>query len=268
MSKETYLPESMLNIDLTMTYEKLSFFYESYSSVTGNVIRLNVDEELLYVDLGGGIIGIMPFTEATIYSIRKNDGTLSPNITHLTRKTIQAKIKNFKDNTIILSRKDNMLDALEVLKQQTKIESAKITGLSSASAFIDIGAGIIGRSSGRHFSPTIYRDVKDTGIHVGDTISVMITEFLEDKLQFELSRVAAIPPVSEIYKENTFVDCKVFDPVENGKGIGYYVTFHNNDFCGIVDSRNVELHYGDEIEAVIKRIVDDKPRLQFIALKL
>ena len=261
--KQIFLPESMYKVDSEMTYERLSDLYESGQTVTGTVTRLNSKDELLEVYLGENLTGIMPFASSTIYPLYRYGG-ISPNIYELVGKNIQAKIKCIDGNKIFLSRRENMLNALELLRDKTdKIEYTSIIGFSKSSAFIDMGAGIIGRIRSKAFSPVKFRDIRDVGIKVGDIISAKITEFLEEDNKFELSRVDILPSHYEVFNPNDVVVCKVFEPVCDLGNIGYYVLINNN-YCGIVDSPKVKLNYGDNIIGYIKKLKDEGIKLTLV----
>lgn len=264
--KQTFLPESFHSVEPTMTYEKLSNSYENNLTVTGEVLRLDPQTRTLCVQLGNNLFGNIPFEEATIYSTYKKNGSLSPYVYALTGKKIRAKIKCFSDSEIILSRKDNMLIALEHLKNQKHISLASITGFSKVSAFLDIGAGIVGKCYGRNFFNAQFSNAKDIGLILNDVISVDVISFSEYTNYFELSRVSALPPIKNVLKENDCVRCKVFGkPSGDNTNFGYFVGIYHNSFCGIVDSPYIKLKYGDEIIARIKSITPLGPRLSFIS---
>lgn len=262
--KQEFLPESMYDVDLDMTYEKISYFHENNLSLTGFVKEISTKKRILEVNLGGGLTGILPFTLSTIYTLYQPNGYLSPNVHSLYRKKIRFKIFHIDSNNIILSRKASMLEALESLKKESFIQYASITGFSRTSAFLDIGAGIIGKSYGKEFCRNLFSNAKDVGLKLGNIISVKILSYIESEKHFELSRVAALPPVQSILRKNSQVTCKVFGPVNDKEGIGYFVGIFNNSFCGIVDSPYVTLHYGDEISAIVKKITPKGVKLLFV----
>lgn len=261
MSKKVFLPESMYTVDSKMNYEKIISIYNSKDQITGRVIRLDVVLNRLEVDLGGGIIGLLPIEASTIYPIYDEFEKISYNVISLVGKNIQAQITDCDSNTVILSRKENMLEALEFFKTQTEVKFASITGFSKISAFIDIGAGITGRSYSFNFSTAIFEDIKDVGFYKNDIITVKILSFVEEKNCFELSRVEPLPNSMDILNKNDFVLCTVFGTLNDGEG--YYVLY-NNDFCGIVDSPKLKLEYGDEIVGVIKALTPKGARLNLV----
>jgi len=262
MSK-IFLPESMYKIDLDMTFEKLWYSYECDLSISGKVTRLNSADGVLEVYLGKNLTGIMPFSEATIYALQTKEGRISPNITELVGKTIQTKISNITNDCIFLSRKNNMEEALETLKKHTQFDCAVITGFSRISAFLDIGAGIIGRCFAQQFSSVKFRNIEDIGLKKGDIIPVKVIEFLDENNWFELSRVSLLPSHYDFYNAGDTVTCKVFESLNDYDGIGYLVLI-DSKFKGVVDSYETQLEYGDEIIAYVKKLKDEGLKLLFI----
>lgn len=261
MSKQFYLPESMHEIDSTMDRQKLLSIYKNNQSIIGKITRLNSKDQVFEVNLGGGLIGIMPVEYSTIYQIYKGDNKFSYNIITLVGKIIQAKIMSLDNNIILLSRKENMLEAIEVIKELSEINFASITSFSTASAFIDIGAGILGRCFTYNFANTIFKDAKDVGFKKGDIIPVKIIAFQNEINCFELSAVDTFSRLPDILNEKDIVTCKVFGSLEDG--IGYYVLI-DNKYVGIVDSPFYKLMYGNEISAIIRRMTDKGPRLKLV----
>lgn len=266
MSKRNFLPESFYSIDNEMDIKKLTSIFNNSSPITGKVIRIDTQNESLEIALGNGFYGSMKFIDATIYPIYKDDETLSPSVYTLVGNTIQAKILAIEEDNIILSRKENMLEAIEYLKSEKEIESASITGFSKLSAFIDMGAGIIGRSYGKNFSVVKYNDITDTDFKIGDTISVKTLEFLEESNKFELSRVDTLPSTFDYLHRGDLVIGKVFDHVSDLENPGYYVSIEDNKFCGIVDilDDSTELNYGDSIWATVHRVTNKGAKLRLV----
>lgn len=262
MSRQLFLPEFMYSVDSGMTRENLELSYLSQKPVTGKVTKIDTKKRVLTVNLGGGFISNMPFEEATIYPIYKPDNNLSPNILSLLDKRIQVQILDINVNNINISRKRNMLKAFAYFKEQKKIKYAGIVGFYNLSAFIDIGAGLIGKMMAKDLSPIFYHDPNDLGLHRGDILSVNILEYFPDTFHFNLSR--DFPKLEESIKINDLITCKVFDKVGNDPfGIGYYVLI-NKSIKGIVDSEFVKLNYGDKVLATVRQITKRGPKLDFV----
>lgn len=260
MSKQLFLPESMYKIDSQMNYRKIKTFYKKKSTISAKVLRLNSKDKIFEVDLGGDQKAIMPLEEATIYNMYKEDGLYSYSILSLVGKIIQAKIIDV-ENGVVLSRKSNMLEALEYFKQRDEVCTANITGFSHLSAFVDIGAGISGKCYPSGISKVVFTDIKDLGFKKGNIIQVKILDFKEDINCFDLSFVDAVPDIKNSFNEGDVIMCKVFSSLNDG--IGYYVLIDNR-YAGIIDSPYVELNYGDEVSAVIHKITDKGPKLRLV----
>ena len=261
MTEQLFLPESMYDIDSEMNYQKLVTSFKNRTSITGKIIRLNSVDNCFEVDLGNNFIGIMPLKDSTIYQIYKDNGRFSYGLIGLVGKTIRAKIVNLENNNIILSRIENMLEALETLKNTTTVKFAAITSFSHLSAFIDIGGGISGKATTSNYSNTIFRSATDIGFKKGDILPVTITGFHPEINCFDLSVVDNFEEAEKILNLNDIVTCKVFGSV--GDNLGYYV-LANKKCIGIVDSPFHKLYYGDEISAAISKITTNGLRLKII----
>jgi len=261
MLKQLFLPESMYEIDSKLNRRKLVDCFKKHINITGRITRLNSKDNLFEVDLGGNFIGIMPFESSTIYPIYKDNGKFSFGFISLVGKTIQAKIIKYDNNNIILSRKESMLEALEILKQTNKIKFATITSFSQSSAFIDIGAGILGKASTADYSSTIFKTAADVGFKRGDVIQVVIKQFQPELNCFDLSVVDSFKIVENVFNVDDVVTCKVFSSV--GDNLGYYVLV-DNKYAGIVDSPFHQLKYGDEISASISKFTINGMRLKIV----
>jgi len=264
MHQTTYLPESTYTIDPSIDYRKLESLYIHNSSVSGIVTRLDQNKKLLEVSINENLTAKMNFSDATIYPIYNDNGELSPNVYRLVGKKIRAKITDFYTNDIFLSRKENMLEALKHIKTKTIFNSARIVGFSRMCAFIDVGEGIIGKSYGKDFSIVIYKDIHDLGLKIGDIIPVKVIEFFENDNRFELSRVDVLPSHYDYFTPGDVLTCKVFGNVENDPHQEGYFVLIDSTFCGIVDSPNVKLDYGDLIIATVKKLKDDGLKLNFL----
>lgn len=256
-----FLPESMYTIDSEMYFDKIHWYYETGSTITGKVIRIHEKQKFFDVDLGTGFLAKMPFNESTIYPIYKYKcQNLSPELYSLIGKMIQVKITKFKDlYTIEVSRKQNMEELIINIKDQKYFEYVEITGYSKLSAFIDVGGGIRGKISASNFSPIRFNNIRDVEIPVGTIIPASVLNFNTDTMQFELSRIPK--KVESTLYQNQIVTAKVFDPLRNGTG---YFCLVKNSIGGILDSPNFKLHYGDNVVASIKSITPKGLRIEFL----
>lgn len=244
---QLYLPEAMYHLDENMNLEKISRSYIDDTTVTCKVTRLDCYDQVLEVDLGNHLYGIIPFEDASIYPAFKDD-RISPSIISLVGHDIRAQVTSLKPQ-IVLSRKRHMLQALSIFAHQNHFEYSTITGFSSLSAFVDIGAGITGKLSKRNFIPVRFRNIRDIGFKLYDTFPTDVLNFDPLNNWFELSRLSCLPHFTDVLQKGDVVTCKVFDSVPDGSG--YHVCI-NKSIAGIVDS-TVPLYYGSEIVAVVRK---------------
>lgn len=258
--KQTFLPESLYSMDYDITLEKINILYQTQTPIIGTVTRLDIENQMFEVHLGKSFKGFMSFSESTIYTIFKDDGSISGYISSLVGKKIRANILSIKDNTIYLSRKTNMENALKVLENSSTIPYAEITAFSRLSAFFDIGEGLVGRCYGKHFAQTIYNNIRDIGIETNSIMSVEILNCDPETKYFNLSRISFLPNVSDTIHEGDYVSCKVFHQLNK---VGYYVLI-GNELKALLDSKYERLYYGDMVTAKVKKITPKGPHLKFI----
>lgn len=258
LQQQIFLPESMYNIDSSMTFKKLFCFYNEGTTITGKVRRINSTSKIIEVELGNDFLGFMSFKEATIYPIYRPDGRLSPNVYRLMGKNIRVKIIGFDPSNQFpfLSRKEHMLDALTFLKSKNGFINAYISSFSKHSAFFDLGGGIIGRSNTKNFSSAMFRDIRDIGLRKGDIIPVQFISFSEEENRFDVSRIAGLPSVFDSISAGDVVTAQVFEEVNDVEKIGYYILV-DKMYSGIVDSPDIPLEYGDTVCVFIKKIKEN-----------
>lgn len=272
MNTGMYLPESFYHVDSKMTFGRLKYAENKESPVTGFVTQYIDCSKSLRVYLGGGIYGEMPIDEATIYDLYKSNRiNLSPNITYLIGETVRVRVMYTCQaaGIVRLSRKQHMLSALEVLSCATKFNNAVVSSISHPVAYIDVGAGLLGRILPKEMSGCTFSDLEDdVNLRVGDTLKVSVLEYNSFLKKFELSRVKALPPLENVVAPGDIVVCRIFDKVPNqendSRGIGFFVTI--NDYLpGILDSPT-ELDYGSTVVATVKKTTELGAKLNFMRL--
>ena len=141
-----FLPEGCYE-PKNMSMQEIKKAFLNSEMVIGQVISINELKRNVYVRLGDEIVGILPFSEVTMYPFEYSKTNLSLTIPlqviSLRRKIICAKIKNIDGKQILLSRKDNMLEAFETLKSK-EILPFFVTNTCRTRVYGDIGCGIQG----------------------------------------------------------------------------------------------------------------------------
>ena len=270
MLKSKILPES------EYTFKELSWLdienaWRDAETITGKVTEILTDKEVLIVllgksDNGGDIVGILPFSEVTIYPFKysSNPNRILPlQIATLKNKLIRVKVAYIKDEYIKLSRKANMLNAIEHLKE-CEFAFFVVQSLTEKMCFGDIGDGIVGCISIKNISKSRIANVCER-LHKGDKTWTKILSFNEERQSFFLSYKDVFREYDpKNYKHGDTIVCTVCTPVDSSHS-GYFAEV-SPQVSGIVDSNNLTpiLAYGDKIECFIKTTSKNGLKLRYV----
>lgn len=265
MENNNFLPESKYCLDPEMDRSKL----KPGDVVTGWVSKFDYGTNSLTVELGNNLIATMPIEESTIYKIYRPGGTfISANVYLLIGKNIRAEVISIDDGKIIISRKQHMEKAVELLKDQTVVSDAVVTSyFNRIYLFVDIGAGVLALIKSKELYPCYFTDIKETGIKPGDSFDVIIS-YDNDTQRFTASRLQALTPFVEVLNPGDIVQAKVFDAKEfyvNDRGntiYSYYVAIMDN-YPGILDSP-IPISQGTMVTIVIKSLSKKGARTRLI----
>lgn len=257
-----YLPESAYVVDSELTRDDITVG----DIVTGRVEVIEKTKKFLVVNLGTFTVR-MNFKNASIYRRQPFPPTYEdPNIYSLLGQTVRVKVIDKNGEKIIISRKHHMEDALEYFKKTMPKEfTAVITAFSELSAFLDIGAGLHGRISPAQFALVRFKNIRHFGLEVGDFLKVKNLGFNDNLTAFELSRVAIILAESfDNFKRDDDVIFTVYDPLKDGIG---YLGLIDNKYPALLDSKYVELQYGEEVIGTVKTTTSKGLKLKFKSFK-
>lgn len=272
-----YYPESKYFFDpAKVSRKKVIEAFQQGQTVTGFVESFDAKfSGCFYVNLGAGLIGILPRAEASIYPLYRNNGSTSGEFNNLVGRTIRTKIffidEKGNDPYVFLSRRQNMLETFEHLVSNNidEIPSATIVGLTRKSALVDIGQGIIGKIPPHEFSYCFYDDIYDLGFRKGDSFPVKILDCKEEGFTFSLSRLACLPSAEEVLTPGKVYPAQVFHSIENNNYnygcYGYFVSVKKY-LCGILDSP-IPLCYGDSVYVMLKKLGPKGPKFRFIGFE-
>lgn len=270
MLKSKILPES------EYTFKELSWLdienaWRDAETITGKVTDILADKQILIVFLGksengGDIMGILPFSEVTIYPFKysSNPNRVLPlQIATLKNKLIRVKVAYIKDEYIKLSRKANMLNAIEHIKE-CEFGFFDIQSLTEKMCFGDIGDGVVGCISIKNVSKSRIMNVCER-LHKGDKTWTKILSFNEERQSFFLSYKETFKEYnSKDYKPGDTISCTVCTPVDAAHS-GYFVEV-TPQVSGIVDANNLTpiLAYGDSVECIIKTTNKNGLKLRYL----
>lgn len=261
--------ESQCHIDFFLEMNDVKDALEKNMTLTANVIYIDELNQKIIVKLGGEILGVLPWNEVTMYPLT-NKYRLSPSskqyelrpdqISAIDGKKIRVKVKDITKKGIILSRKDNMLEAWEQIKQipDYTIVKGSVIGFhkSEAGIFIDIGEGVTTFCHFREYTAT--RGVLSEWVKYGDVIDVMVYGVSDAKKRINCSRklTCSIDEDYSSFKKYDILDVKVASLAFNKEGFcGYHVEV-NPIVTGIADAPYIArpIQLGETVQAVIRNI--------------
>lgn len=247
-------------------YPKTSFYsyeqFEPNTPVVGTAIRFDSKSREIIVDLGD-FTGIIPESEVCIGNFTYSSFSDIPyQISSIIGKKIRALVKNISDDgTILLSRKDSMMEAWNNISKNIILE-AVVTNIVGFGIFIDIGNGIISYINKKDCSSTRYLDI-NKWFKIKDKILVKIIE--KDIVTFRVScsRKDAYPA---IYEDN-IINVGDILTVRIGKSPmlkGGYFCEYTPAISGIMDSEE-DFEEGEVIAVQVRQIKDVGLKLTHIA---
>ena len=235
-----------------LTREDIVAAYSSGTTVTGYVESILPAEKILEVRLGIGIIGVLPFSEATMYPLRyskKKKFNIPTNIHCLTTKKIRVKITDVSGDEITLSRKANMIEAYFKL-QNMQNASMYITEVIEKSAFGDIGEGLTGKILINEVCRTHIRHIKHR-LAIGQTINVAMLGVDSEKRFAASYRQTFKPFCKEDYPLGMVITAKIGDWIEISDTSRYYVEVTPQVAAILRVYKHYHLDYGTEVECVV-----------------
>lgn len=235
-----------------LTREEIVSAYKTGTTVTGFVESISASKSVIEVRLGKGIMGIIPFSEATMYPLRyskKHKSNVPVNIWCLSMKKVRVKITKISDDEIILSRKQNMLEAYSKL-QNMKKSSMHITEVIEKSAFGDIGEGLTGKILINEVCRTHIQHVKQR-LSVGQVINVAMLGVDSEKRFAASYRQMFKPFCKEDYPLGMVVTGKIGDWIQVTDASKYYVEITPQVTGILTIYKHYHLDYGTSVECVV-----------------
>ena len=261
---KSFMPENDYNVDYSATREQISEALKNNATITGIVTDIDSQKQTLKVCIGNDIFGIMPWSEASLYNLTYKKG-ISPDIPQqilvLTYKKVRTKVKKIKaDGTIILSRKDNMLEAWEsVIAAPDNLYNANIVGYYDSGVFYDIGEGICAFCYVYDYSLCRFDLPKVVKINTEDTVKLISFDPNNDH-RITCSRKLGSSTCYSDFKQGRIVQIRLGKPVyqnddhEDSKLTGYFVELAPN-VSGIADvNPHLSVKTGDIVFALIKSV--------------
>lgn len=265
------MPERFSTLDNNMSLEKILRAKDSKEPIVGKVVMWHSNSKFFDVDLGNGLCGILPVSDASIYPSFSSEEKLTAALRAIIGKTIVVSVTSVSNaNTstpiIVLSRKEPMLSTFYELSNSIgKTIECCITSFCSFGVFVDAGNGVSGLIVWKHLSVSRLNSPSDLGFAVGNKITATILSVDENfhvnlnyKDQFENSALTL----------NTD-DLIVVKTLKRHNYDGYFV-FINPNTSGLMDvPSNLHINYGDNVIARVKGPRPNNPsqlRLTFVSM--
>ena len=264
-NQKSFAPESSFSLDKNMSEEKICRAHSTGDFLVAKVLLWNSQEEHLYVYLGNDFYGIIPIEEITIYPIKQSSYfSVGSTIYTLVGKTICVCVKSISDETIILSRKENMLKAFEYLKNNNeKIIFAQVTGIENYGLFLDVGCGITGLIPYKELTASKISNPKDVDFHLKQYLYTKIQKIDEEKYHLSLTYKSLCQNLTSTLNENDIIVATCLSQLNEEGYFGYI----NPNTAAIIDvPYGFKIGYGEKLVCRVKKPnnATEKAKLDFI----
>ena len=249
---EKILPEACYSLS-DMSFKDVEKAFEDNMTVVGYVEAISQANQNLSVRLGSDVTAQLPFSEATMYplsySVNNPEFPFPLQVGCLKEKIICAKVKSIKGKKIILSRKDNMLEVLDLIKDASALPF-NVTATRSKIVFGDVGQGVQARISVPDLCKARIRSTSEI-CKKGDSFFVKVMN-LDNLGRFNVSYKDTFPEYNpDNYIPGEMVTGVINEPVDS-KFSGFFVNV-SPQVAGILDYQSWHpiLHYGDIVECLV-----------------
>lgn len=262
----TILPEAYYKAKEDLDLSKCIKAYEENETIHGTVTELIEDEEYLSVRLGENFYAKLPFSEVSIYPLKysKNADYKFPfQIYTLMTKQISAKILSIHGNEVILSRKNNMAESFEILKNYTNL-NFHVLKISKTDVFGDVGDGIYALLPIYELCKARIRSPFEI-VYKGEHLMTKVILCEEDKHRFKVSYKNIFDEYNtNNYTKGDIITCVVNEPVDQMFS-GFFANI-SPQVVGIIDNDYYvpKLYYGDKVDCVVTGISKKGLHLKFL----
>lgn len=262
-----FRPEGWNNEVNVLDKEKINKYIENQEILQGLVKECD-NQYNLHINLGNGIMGIIPRKEVEGISTEENGLPKTNLCVGKVHKFVQFKIKEEQENNVvILSRKEVQEDALNWVKKELK-EGQKVDGIVKSikpyGAFIEIGGGIVGLV---HIEDLSIARIKTPSerLKIGQKVNVVVKAIDKEKGKVVLSYKEMLGTWEEnikMFTQGTKAKGIVREKEKNKNGIFIELT---PNLVGMAEYED-GLNYGQEVEVYIKKIDSEKKKVKLVVM--
>ena len=265
MEYQKFIPEGWKNI-----YEEISLSEIKEAIINGNVLEgkaYKCDENYnVHVKLNDNIDGIIPRNEIDYLGIDE-DGNIKTSICkNKINNYIQFKPKNInKDSTVILSRKEVCLDALNWVSRELEpgtILDGIVKNIRPYGVLVEIGGGVVGLIHIQDISISRIKNPKER-FFIGQKIKTVVKSIDKENSRIILSYKELLGNWEDnikFFEEKTIVKgiVKEYDKYNNG----IFIELKPN-LVGLAEYK-AGYEYGQVVNVFIKKIIKDKKKIKLL----
>lgn len=253
-------PERNFRVDDNITLQEVIRRYEQKITVTGIAHGFDSIGKKVFVSLGNDIEAILPFEEVSLEELRYITKIPVQVKAILKKGTIRAKISKIEDDKIYLSRKANLLEALDTVKNNIGgFFRATVENIDGHCVFCDIGEGVVAYCKIEEVTRIRIKDVRGW-LEKGQKVKVKVTDYSEESNLVWCSIKRGSFGDYSAFKRGMHVKARVGNAIlgNDGNITGFYVEI-TPAISGITDYNpmyyNGELpKYGDMVKCYIKNV--------------
>ena len=272
--KEGLYPEEYYELDNNMDINKIEEALKNQCTITGEVNFFDEKKRCLGIKICSNIMAEMPWEEITYngnltYYSDSKEKIPKEVYGMLKRNKIIVKVIEIKNEKIIVSRRKNIIEATEKMKEKIVLNNViygKISAICNKGLFIDIGEGITAFCPTRYVSKSYIHDM--TKFFCNDPIiKVRIVELEDGKITVS-RRDSKVGNYSN-YKPNDNVTVKIGTALINSSNkIEAYFAEIEPDVSGIVKIQENGIYIsenripeGKYKSAVVETVLSDEKKM-------
>ncbi len=257
-------PEGWNNEITKVNKTNLKEYMENNLTLQGLVKNCD-DNYNLYVSFENGLVGKIPREEVEAIKTEENGLPRTNLCIGKVHKFVQFKIKDVKEDGIILSRKQVQKEAMNWVRNDLEI-GQKVDGIvkniKPYGAFIEIGGGIVGLAHIEDLSVARIKSPYER-LRIGQKVEVVIKSINKEQGKVILSYKEMLGSWEENASKFTAgskVKGKVRETEKNKNGIFIELT---PNLVGMAEYEE-GLEYGQDVDVYIKKIDYDRKKVKLL----
>lgn len=265
---KNFMPESFYSLDDKMSLDKITRAKDNGDFLVAKAVSWDNAMQCIIADLGNGFKCEIPLNEFTIYPIMRPNGFINPSVYSLIGQTVCVCVQEiYDDNTIVLSRKANMLKTFEFIEQcENKVVTCSIRSIARYGLFVDVGFGISGLIKLNDLTLSRINHPADLGFKTNQFLDAKIISVNSDKHQIGLNHKDLFENQAYSLNPGDIVEVTTLHPINEIED-GYFVHISHNTPALMDPPDGMKIPYGTKVLAIVKPTNPkhpDKVKLRFL----